>query len=59
MKLSEALEKWRETRSLTLATDICREISNHYIFADSKDGDAKVGIIYERETVSYDGEREQ
>ena len=57
MTLSELLEKWRETRSITVATDICRELSNHYTFKASKNGDAKVGVIFERETVSYDGER--
>ena len=57
MTLSELLEKWRETRSITVATDICRELSNHYVFKASKDGDKKVGVIYERKTVAYDGER--
>lgn len=51
--MSEQLAKWRETRSLTIATDICRELSNHYTFKDSKDGNKKVGVVYEREDTPY------
>lgn len=56
-KLSEMVAKWRETRSLTLATDICREISNYYIFIDGKVGAENVGRIYERPEATYNKEQ--